>query len=276
LAFSGHLLEQLVVQELPGILHGQADPFAPTQWSVIVAAGESQADPEAARVALAKLCETYWPPLYTYLRARGHSTHDAEDLTQGFFAYVIERKIYKRTDREKGKFRSFLLASLKNFFCDARDREQTLKRGGGHQFVPLHESQREAAESFLQTHSASGRNAVGEDRLFERSWAETLVTTALERVAAAYQAEGKGDLFNALRTFLTIGAAPLPTYSELALRLGIAESTLRSHVTRLRARYREVLRAEVRRTVNSEAEVDDELRELLRLLLAAQGNARKW
>lgn len=259
------------MQTLPGTLHGQADPFAPTQWSVILAAGKSQTDPEASRAALAQLCETYWPPLYTYLRARGHSKHDAQDLTQGFFAYLIERKIYTRADRQKGKFRSFLLASLKNFLSDARDREQTLKRGGGQHFVPLHENQTEAAESLLQTHSSSGQGSMSEDRLFEHSWAETLVATTLDRVATAYTAEGKDNVFKELRTFLTIGAAPLPTYAELAVRLGIAESTLRSHVARLRSRYREVLRAEVRRTVNTEAEVDGELRELLRVLTNAHG-----
>ena len=261
------------MQTLPATVYGQAEPFAPTHWSVVLAAGESQTDPAASRAALAQLCETYWPPLYTYLRVRGHSKHDAQDLAQGFFAYLIEHKIYVRTDPQKGKFRSFLLASLKNFLADERDRKQTLKRGGGHHFVPLHENQTEASESLLQTHN-SGQGAIGEDRLFERSWAETLVATTLERVAATYQADGKGDVFKELQTFLTIGAAPLPTYAELATRLGIAESTLRSHVARLRARYREVLRAEVRRTVNTEAEVDGELRQLLRVLTDAPGIER--
>jgi RNA polymerase sigma-70 factor (ECF subfamily) len=263
------------VQTLPGTVYGQAEPFASTQWSVIVAAGESQTDPEASRAALAQLCETYWPPLYTFLRVRGHSKHDAQDLAQGFFAHLIENKIYAHTDRHKGKFRSFLLASLKNFLSNERDRMQTLKRGGGHYFVPLHENQTEAAECLLQTHSASAPGAVGEDRLFERSWARTLITTTLDRVAATYQAEGKENVFQELRTFLTLGAAPPPTYAELAVRLGIAESTLRSHVARLRSRYREVLRAEVRRTVNTEAEVDGELRELLRVLTDAQGTERR-
>ena len=254
------------MQTLPATVYGQADPFAPTQWSMIVAAGESQTDPEASRAALAQLCETYWPPLYAYLRSRGHARHDAQDVVQGFFAYLIERKIYTRTDPQKGKFRSFLLASLKNFLSDARDREQTLKRGGGQQVVPLVEGQTEAAEALFETHSSSGRSPLGEDRLFERDWAETLVATALERTSATYKAEGRESIFKELQVFLTIGANPLPAYAELAARLGIAESTLRSHVSRLRARYREVLRAEVRRTVKSEADVDGELRELLRVL----------
>ena len=106
----------------------QSDPFAPTHWSVVLAAGESQAEPQIAQTALAQLCQTYWAPLYTFVRSRGYSVHDAQDLTQGFFAYLIEQKIYTRADRQQGKFRSFLLASLKNFLSDAYDREHALKR----------------------------------------------------------------------------------------------------------------------------------------------------
>ncbi len=258
------------MQTLPATVYGQDDPFAATQWSVIRAAGSTQADAEGSRAALAQLCQTYWPPLYTYVRSRGYARHDAQDLTQGFFAYLIEHKIYRRTDRKLGKFRSFLLASLKNFLSDARDREQTLKRGGGREFVPLDESKAEAAEALFETHcSRTSGGTPAEDRLFERSWAETLVATALERVAESYKAEGKQSLFGEIEAFLKVGAAPPPSYAELTARLGIAESTLRSHVTRLRARYRETLRAEVRRTVGTDAEVDAELRELLRVLTEA-------
>jgi RNA polymerase sigma factor (sigma-70 family) len=192
--------------------------------------------------------------------------HDAQDLTQSFFAYLIEHKIYTRVDPQKGKFRSFLLASLKNLLADAHDREQTLKRGGGHDFLPLNEEQVEKAESMFQTHCAS-EDSPNEDRLFERTWAETLVAGALSQVAAHYKEEGKEKLFEELKIFLTGGADPLPTYAELSARLGIPASTLRSDVTRLRARYREALRAEVRRTVDTDAEVDGELRELLRVLV---------
>ena len=255
------------MQNLPGTVYGQADPFTATHWSVIVAAGKTQADPEVASAALAQLCQTYWPPLYTYVRSRGYSVHAAQDLTQGFFAYLIEHKIHLRADRELGKFRSFLLASLKNFLSHAREREQTLKRGGGREFVPFDEGRAEVAESLFQTRVSSGTGAVREDILFEKTWAETLVETALGRLAAAYKAEGKENLFEKFRTFLAVGADPLPAYSELATRLAVTESTIRSHVTRLRSRYREMLRAEVRRTVNTESEVDEELRELLRVLI---------
>ena len=257
------------MQNLPGTVYGQADPFTATQWSVIVAAGKTQTEPEIASAALAQLCQTYWPPLYTYVRCRGYSVHDAQDLTQGFFAHLIENKIHLRADRQLGKFRSFLLASLKNFLSHAREHEQALKRGGGREFVPFDDARAEEAESLFQTHGFSGKSPVAEDTLFERTWAETLIETALGRLAAAYKADGKENVFESFQKFLAVGAEPLPAYSELAARMAMTESTIRSHVTRLRARYREFLRAEVRRTVDSEAEVDDELRELLRVLLGS-------
>jgi RNA polymerase sigma-70 factor (ECF subfamily) len=242
--------------------HGQSDLFPLTHWSVVLAAGRNQAEPEIAGAALAELCQTYWGPLYSFVRSRGYTVHDAQDLTQSFFAYLLEHKIYARVDRQKGRFRSFLVASLKNFLADAADRERTLKRGGVQNFLPLHEEQAKEAESLFQTHSGTSN----EDRLFDRSWADALVAAGLKRLSADYKRESKEKLFNELRIFIAGGADPPPTYAELADRLGIAESTLRSHVTRLRARYREALRAEVRRTVDTETQVDEELHELLRVL----------
>jgi len=253
------------VKTPPGAIHGRKDPFASTQWSIIIAAGESRATPESAEAALAQLCQMYWAPLYTFVRSRGYAVHDAQDLTQSFFAYLIEKKIYARADRQKGKFRSFLLASLKNFLADVYDHEHTLKRGGARDFLPLREEQAEEAESLFQTHCSSD-NAVAEDNMFERNWAEMLVSAGLDRVSADYKAEGKEKLFEELKIFLVGSADPLPSYADLATRLGTLASTLRSHITRLRARYREALRAEVRRSVDTEAEVDNELRELLRVL----------
>ena len=228
----------------------------------MLAAGESQTEPKVASTALAELCRVYWVPLYGFIRSRGRTVHDAQDLTQSFFAYVLEHKVYTRVDRRKGRFRSFLLASLKNFLADVADRERTLKRGGAQIFLPLHEEQAQAAESLFRTHSGISNG----DRLFDRSWAEALVSAALERVLADYKNDAKEQLFKELRVFIAGGAEPLPTYAELTDRLGITESTLRSHVTRLRARYREALRIEVRRTVDSEKQVDQELRELLHVL----------
>ena len=245
--------------------HGRSDFFPSTHWSVVLAAGRTRSEPDIAGAALAELCKIYWAPLYSFVRSRGYNVHDAQDLTQSFFAYLLEHKVYARADRQKGRFRSFLLASIKNFVADAADRERTLKRGGGQNFVPLHADQAKEAESLFQTYSRT-RN---EDRLFDRSWAEALVTAALERLSSDYKQQGKERLFNELRIFVAGGADPLPTYAKLADRLEITESTLRSHVTRLRARYRDALRAEVRRTVDTEKQVDDELRELLHVLTQA-------
>lgn len=243
--------------------HAQSDFFPSTHWTVVLAAGRSQTEPEIAEAALAELCQTYWAPLYSFVRSRGYTVHDAQDLTQSFFAYLLEHKIYARVERQKGKFRAFLLASLKNFLTHAADRERALKRGGAQDFLPLHEEQVEEAESLFQTHSGTSN----EDRLFDRSWAEALIAAGLERLSADYKGESKEKLFNELRIFVAGGADPLPSYAELSDRLGMTQSTLRSHVTRLRARYREALRTEVRRTVDTEAQVEEELHELLHLLV---------
>lgn len=250
---------------LPETICGSSDSFGATHWSLILAAGESQVAPEMAHAALGQLCRMYWPPLYSFVRSRGYAIHDAQDLTQSFFAHLIEHKIYTQVDPRKGKFRSFLLASLKHLLSDARDREQTLKRGGGRELLPLNEAQVEEVESLFQTHFAAGETT-DEDKLFERSWAETLVAGALGRLATEYQVDGKEKLFTELKIFLTGGADPLPAYDHLSARLGVPASTLRSDVTRLRGRYREALRTEVRHTVDTEAEVEAELRELLRVL----------
>ena len=236
--------------------------FGATHWSVVLAAGRSQAEPEIAQAALAELCQTYWAPLYSFVRSRGYTVHDAQDLTQSFFAYLIEHKIYARVDRQKGRFRSFVLTSLRNFLADDFRRDRTLKRGGGQNFLPLHEEQIENAESLFQTHSSTS----SEDRVFDRSWAAALVTAGLERLVADYKGESKEKLFKELRAFLGGGVGPPPPYAELAVRLGMSESTLRTHVTRLRARYREALHAEVRRTVATEAQAREELHVLLRVL----------
>jgi RNA polymerase sigma factor (sigma-70 family) len=259
---SAALVQTVKVNTLVGEGHSQSDLFPSTRWSVVLAAGKSRAESEISQAALAELCQTYWAPLYSFVRNRGYTVHDAQDLTQSFFAYLLEHKIYARVDRQKGKFRSFLLASLKNFLAHEAERARTLKRGGGQDFLPLYEEQAKEAESLFQSHS----NASSEDRLFDRSWAEAVLAAGLERLSADYRGESKEKLFKELRIFVAGGADPPPTYAELRDRLGIAESTLRSHVTRLRARYLEALRAEVRRTVHTETEVDEELRELIRVL----------
>src|SRR5262249_43487469 len=156
-----------------------------------------------------------------FVRGRGYTVHDAQDLTQSFFAYLLEHKIYAHVDRQKGKFRAFLLASIKNFLAHEAGRVRTLKRGGGQDFLPLYEDQAKEAESLFQAHST----ASSEDRLFDRSWAEALLAAGLERLSADYQGEFKEKLFNELRIFIAGGAESPPTYAELRDRLGIPEST---------------------------------------------------
>src|SRR2546427_847169 len=203
--FSVILIQTTDVKTLAGNGHARSDLFPSTHWSVVLAAGRSQAEPEVAQAALAELCQTYWAPLYSFVRSRGYIVEDAQDLTQSFFAYLIEHKIYARVDRQKGRFRSFLLASLKNFLADASDRERTLKRGGGQSFLPLHEEQANEAESLFQTYSP----ASSEDLIFDRSWAEALVAAGLERVSADYKDEPKKKLFDELRIFVAGSADPL-------------------------------------------------------------------
>ena len=247
-----------------GTVNGQGhnDLFPSTHWSVVLAAGRSEANRRWQVSRWRSFAKSIGRRFTVSSAVADTHVHDAQDLTQSFFAYVLEHKVYARVDRRKGRFRSFLLASLKNFLSDAADRERTIKRGGAQIFLPLHEEQVQEAESLFQTHSGMAN----EDRLFDRSWAEALVAAALERIATDYKREDKEQLFHELRMFIAGGAEPPPTYAELTDRLGVTESTLRSHVTRLRARYREALRAEVRRTVDSEKQVDQELRELLHVL----------
>ncbi|MBE7157629.1 MAG: sigma-70 family RNA polymerase sigma factor [Rhodospirillales bacterium] len=253
------------MQPCSGSEGGPDGRFEPTHWSVVLAASREVDAGDAAQVALAQLCRTYWSPLYGFIRGRGHSVHDAQDLTQGFFCHLIEHRLYAHADRTVGKFRSFLLASLKHFLADAYDREHALKRGGACEFLPLHEEQVTAAEAMFQGSTAPGVFAP-EDHVFERHWAETLVAAALGRLAAEWATDGKTALFETLEVFVRGSAESPPSYDELARRLKMPAVTVRSHVNRLRARYRVLVRAELRRTVGSEEAVDEELHELLRVL----------
>ena len=254
------------MKPLPRTLHGRDDPFAPTRWSIVLAASRTEQDPRQTAAALAELCQAYWAPLYTFVRSRGQSPHDAQDLTQSFFAHLIEHRIYERSDPSKGKFRSFLLAAMKNFLANARVREQAGKRGGGQAPLPLHEETLREAERFYQARSAAPEPEDEANRSYERSWAQALVDAAMQRVALAHASEGRQRLFAALRPFLSGNAENLPSHEQVAATLGMPASTVRSHVTRLRAAFREALHTEVRRTVDSEAEVKEELVALRRVL----------
>ncbi len=244
----------------PGTLQEGGASFATTHWSVVAQAALTDV-PEAAD-ALAKLCETYWPPIYSFVRRRGYSPADAQDLTQSFFAFFLRTKAYARTDRLHGKFRSFLLASVKNFLADDWDRNQAIRRGGGYQFVAFDP---ETAEAFYDAASEPDSTA---ERLFELRWAKTVTAGALNSLREELQAEGKVKLFEQLKTFLA-GGSVLPSYDDASARTGLARATVKTHVHRLRQRYREIVRREIARTVSAPHEVDEELRYLCGVLAQA-------
>jgi len=250
------------VMGIRGTIQDGGATFTTTHWSVVAACGD---DSEIANQALAQLCHDYWPPLYTFARRRGYSPADAQDIVQGFFAHLLESKAYARTDRTKGKFRSYLLASLKNYMSDVWDRTRALKRGGGYEFVLL-DDEIDAVERLCSHETAT--MTLNEEQQYERSWAAALVARALERIRADFNSGTKSHLFSALKPFLT-GGVDLPSHESVAQRLDMPIDTVRSHLARLRARYREFVREEVARTIGPADDVDEELRHLRRILSAA-------
>ena len=235
--------------------------FHSTRWTLVLAAGGAEASPSQSLEALSELCRIYWRPLYLFLRREGIGAEDAQDLTQGFFAKLIRDRTYFRADREKGRFRSFLLGALKHFVADARDRDQAQKRGGGKIREPFDEATIAEAENQV------GRNQRWQaDRVYDREWAESLLRQALARLAQECAFAGKATLFEALRSHLSPDGEKAVPYDELSARVRRPAATLRKDAERLRSRYGEILREEVCGTVNDPAEVDEELRYLCQAL----------
>jgi RNA polymerase sigma factor (sigma-70 family) len=237
--------------------HVKAACFASTRWTVVLSAGDPTSPHAAA--ALEALCRAYWYPLYAFVRRSGHSPPDAEDLTQEFFARLLEHNWIAHADRHKGRFRSFLLMAMKRFLAKEWDKARTLKRGGQVRLVPL---QLDAAETRYTREPADTRTP---EQLFEKQWALTLLKSVLSRLREDYARDGKGALFHALEPCL-IGSRDTQPYAALGAELGMTEGTARVAVCRLRERYRERLKAEIAHTVASPAEVDEELRHLLRVM----------
>lgn len=237
-----------------------------THWSVVDDFALRTAAPERADAALARLCRDYWPPLYRFVRQRGYSRADAQDLTQGFFAYLFEKQAFAKPVRSKGRFRTFLLVLLKRYLGATRAHRCRQKRGGAEEMVFLDCGRLDALDKGVED-ALSTQAPLDEERLFEWSWAAALVNRALETLSAEYSSGQRTRLFAELRPFLA-GGVGLPTKEAAAARLGVSMETLRSHLFRLRARYRELLRAEVCRTVPRKKDVDDELRYLCRVLIA--------
>jgi RNA polymerase sigma-70 factor (ECF subfamily) len=249
------------VKGIPGTIQDGGVGFATTHWSVVAACAR---DGETADIALAQLCRDYWPPLYTFARRRGYSPADAQDIVQGFFAHLLQSKAYARTDPTKGKFRSFLLASLKNYMSDVWDRARALKRGSDYEFVLL-DDEINAVETLYSRGTATP--ALNEEQQYERAWAAALVGRALERIRAEFNNERKAHLFRALKPFLT-GGVGLPSHESVAKELDMPTDTLRSHLARLRSTYRQFVREEVARTIGPADDVDEELRHLRKVLTA--------
>lgn len=233
--------------------HG-AGNFATTRWSVVLAAGT---DNTRAGDALGELCRLYWYPLYAFVRRQGHAPHDAQDLTQEFFARLIEKQWLGDVARERGRFRAWLLASMRHFLANEWNKVRTQKRGGGAPVVSLDET--DAEGRYLHEPAA----LVDAEQLYDRRWALTLLDDVLARLQAEMRAAGKAGQFDAMKGALTGGQI---AYDVIAAQLGMKEGAARVAVYRLRDRYREVLRAAVAETVESPAEIEGELQHLFAAL----------
>lgn len=236
-----------------------ARDFNTTHWSVVLLAGNSSA-PQAG-AALENLCRAYWPPLYAYVRRQGHGPHDAQDLTQEFFARLLEKDYFKLADRERGRFRSFLLKSLQHFLVNDWARGQAQKRGGGQRVLSLDE---ESAERAYLEHPAEQFTP---ETLYEKRWAMLIVERTMQDLAREYESTGKGAIFHALKGLMLIPATG-EAYLGIAGPLGVSEGAIKVALHRLRQRFRDAVRAEVARTVERAEDVDEELR----CLMAALGN----
>jgi RNA polymerase sigma-70 factor (ECF subfamily) len=228
-----------------------ASQFPTTRWTLVVAAGDPQR--KEARSALVSLCENYWYPLYAYLRRRGYPADQAQDLTQGFFTRVLEGRYLDRADREKGRFRSFLLTSLKFFVADEEDRQRAGKRGGG-QLVSLEFS---SGEERYQREPAHDETP---ERIFERRWALSVLDRVVERLRKEFLQHGRPEHFERLKISL-LGQSDAP-YATLAREMNTSEGALKVAIHRLRKRYRELFRQEIADTVADPSEVESELRYL--------------
>lgn len=228
-----------------------------THWSVVQAA--TQPTTPQCRQALETLCQTYWFPVYAFLRRWGHPQDAAEDYTQGFFTHLLERDGLRLADPERGRFRSFLLSALKNFVANERDKQRALKRGGAHTHLSLDLAEAEGRYA-IQSEQASSP-----DRMFERSWALTILDRAMTRLQSELESRGKGDLFNRLKGYMAVDRDTVP-YQATAQALGMTENAVKVAVHRLRRRYRELLQDEIAQTVSDETQIDEEIGSLFAAL----------
>lgn len=226
----------------------------------MLAAGQSDS-PEAA-IALEELCRTYWYPLYAYIRRHGHSREDAEDLTQGFFARLLEKNYLESITSDGGRFRSFLLVALKRFMANEWDRANCQKRGGGVSPLSLDWQEAETRYQFVPADNLSP------DKLYDRAWATVLLEQVIVRLRDEHGSEGKRDLYEKLKPYLMVGKSEIP-YARVATDLKISEGAVRVAVHRLRKRYRELLHEEITQTLATPAQASEEMQALFSALTGA-------
>jgi RNA polymerase sigma-70 factor (ECF subfamily) len=231
--------------------------FVTTHWSVVLSARQKDSPQSAA--ALEALCRTYWYPLYAYVRRQGHPPPDAQDLTQEFFARLLEKDYLKAAAREKGRFRTFLIVALKRFLANEWDRARAQKRGGGQALLSLDAEQ---AEQRYSIEPVEGSTA---ERIFDRRWALTLLDRTMVRLREEFSGAGKGEDFDHLKGCLTADRGEI-SYAEIGKALGSTEATARVAVHRLRKRFREIFREEIAHTVSGPAEIEEEVRYLMGVL----------
>ena len=230
--------------------------FATTRWTMVSAAGG--ASDAHSRGALTELCQVYWPPLYSYLRRRGHTREEAEDLTQGFFARLLERKDLRTADPVRGRFRGFLLTALKRYVINQHERATAVRRGGP---MPITLNFDDAERSYA--HGLGSDDSP--ERVFDRKWAALCLDRALASLRAEYHQAGKGPVADVLLPYLT-DSGELPSYREAAARLEMTEGAVKVAVHRLRQRFGAILRLQIADTVLSPADADEEMRELIRVV----------
>lgn len=231
--------------------------FTTTQWSLVNAAGYGIS--EVAREAMGKLCQIYWFPVYAFIRRKGHSAATAEDLTQSFFVHLLESEFVKSADRDRGRFRSFLLKSVSNFILADHRNQQTQKRGGNHVHLSLD------FESGERTYRQIASDSLSADQLFERRWAETLLQSVSTKLRLEYEDRNHGKLFELLEPHLNQDATRVP-YAKLCPELSMSEDAIKQAARRLKLRFREILREEIACTVETSDQVDEELSHLIRTL----------
>ena len=234
-----------------------AGPASATHWSVVLAAGRQNSP--YAHEAMEKLCRAYWPPLYAYVRSRGHSPHDAQDLTQEFFGRLLEGQLLSQVQPTGGRFRSWLLVVMNHFLAHEWEKSRAQKRGGGVPPIPLDEA---LAEKRFEGALAAQQEP---EKMFDREWALAVLDAAAARLRSTYADEGRSHLYEQLKPFVSRSAEP-PTYLQVAASLNMTESAMKSAIFRLRQRYQQIVREEISETVAAFTDVDDELRYLLEVI----------